>query len=323
MGKTLITTQLDVNLFNRGKVRDIYELSDDRLLIIATDRISAFDVVMNQGIPDKGKVLTRISKFWFKFLEKEANLKTHFISDILPEDLKGWTYWQSENISIFPLRISSKTKKELALRTIIVKKTNVIPVEWIVRGYLAGSAWKKYQRGEGLKKIWPELKKAEKLPHPVVEYTTKAKSGHDEELNYRDVVRWIEKWFQEINLKRAASPLVDHLILKSLEIYNKAAQYAESRGIIVVDTKFEFGLDKEGELYLVDEVLTPDSSRFWLKENYQSGISQENFDKQPLRDWLEAIGWDKSSSPPELPKELIHKLSQRYQKIEKYLIGER
>ena len=265
-------------MFKRGKVRDVYELPGNRLLIVCTDRVSAFDIVMRQEIPGKGEVLTQLSKFWFQFIEERAIIKTHFIA--------------------------------ASGREMTVKRVRIIPVEWIVRGYLAGSAWKKYQKGEWLGGLLPkDLKEADKLPEPVVEYTTKAETGHDQDLNFEQLVSLVEE------------SLAIDLIQKSAKIYSLASEYAETRGIIIADTKFEFGIDEEGNFLLADEALTPDSSRFWLRELWRPGKTQEGYDKQPLRDWLVKTGWDKNTLPPDLSEEIIRLTSERYQQIKRRLLN--
>lgn len=278
-------------MFKKGKVRDIHELSNNQLLMVATDRISAFDVVMRQEIPGKGEVLTQLSEFWFRFIEEKGIVKTHFVS--------------------------------AGLRAMIVKKARVIPIEFIVRGYLAGSAWKKYRRskpGQGLKRFYPHLQKGDKFLQPIVEYTTKAEVGHDQELNFGELLIILENWLKENNFSQFnPKSLAINLTWKASAIYERASKYAASRGVIIADTKFEFGVDAGGEVLLVDEVLTPDSSRFWLREKWQPGERQEGYDKQPLRNWLERRKWNKNPPPPDLSEKIIKKLSKRYQEILKKL----
>lgn len=289
-------------MFKKGKVRDIYQLSKKRLLIVSTDRVSAFDVVINQEIPDKGKVLTQLSLFWFRFLKK--TVRSHFISERLPSAFK-------------------EKAEELNQRIMVVKKCKVIPVEWIVRGYLAGSLWKKYQDlkpSQGLKRVYPDLKEADKFLQPMVGYTTKAETGHDEDLNYTELLVLLENWLKENNFSQfEPKKLAIDLIWLSSAIYERALKYAISRGLIIADTKFEFGIDEAGNVLLVDEVLTPDSSRFWLLQDWRPGYPQQGYDKQPLRDWLEEIGWDKNSPPPNLSENIIEKTRLRYQEILKIL----
>lgn len=272
----------DVKLIKRGKVRDIYEV-DGSLLIVATDRISAFDVVLPTPIPDKGKILTLMSLFWFDFLRDIID--NHLITadvEKYPENLKPY-------------------KEILNQRSMLVKKTEVIPVECIVRGYITGSAMKEYQKtGEvcGIK-LPPGLKEADKLPEPIFTPSTKAEMGeHDVNITFEEMVKIVGKDTAEF-LKET-----------SLKLYKKAADYAEERGIIIADTKFEFGI-YQGKIILIDEVLTPDSSRFWPKDEYQPGKSQKSFDKQFIRDWLKSINWD-PQNPPSIPQDIVEKTREKY-----------
>ncbi len=280
-----------LRLHNHGKVRDIYEINDE-LLIVATDRISAFDYILPNGIPLKGKILTRLSEFWFKHIGglTENHLITTSIEEI------------------------DKLKKEdtdvLRDRSMLVKKVEVIPVECVVRGYLAGSGWKEYKENGTVCKIKlpANLKESEKLPEPIFTPATKATSGHDENISFEEVVKIIGK------------ELADELKQKSIEIYKKASEYALSKGIIICDTKFEWGKYKD-KIILIDEVLTPDSSRFWPMENYSPGKSQPSFDKQFVRDYLESTEWDKNSPPPSLPEEIIQTTSKKYLEAYSKLTG--
>jgi len=282
----ILETNLPFKLKLRGKVRDIYELGEDKLLIVATDRISAFDVVLPSLIPHKGRVLTALSIFWFNKTKKiiENHLVTadfkHF-----PEELKKYS--------------------QLKERTMLVKKTQPLPVEWVVRGYLSGSAWSAYQKGKSISGIElpPRLKESEKLPEPIFTPTTKTITGHDQELAELDLFNLVGRK-TALKLKKI-----------SLKIYKSASNFAEKRGIIIADSKFEFGLLKE-KLILIDELLTPDSSRFWPKDEYKSGRPQKSFDKQFVRDYLIKINWDKTPPAPQLPQEIIEKTSQKY--IEAY-----
>lgn len=263
----------------QGKVRDVYDLGD-ALAIVATDRISAFDWVMPTGIPGKGKLLTAMTKFWFDFLK----VPNHYLGDdlaTLPEAFH---------------------RDELAGRTMLVKKTAVIPIECVARGYLAGSGWKEYrQHGTVCGIPLPQgLKEADKLPEPIFTPATKAEEGHDENIDFERMARIVGRETAE-ELKR-----------RTLDIYRRAAEYAESRGIILGDTKFEFGRLPSGEIILIDEALTPDSSRYWPKESYRPGGSPPSFDKQYLRDWLETTGWDKASPPPALPDDVVAKTAEKY-----------
>jgi phosphoribosylaminoimidazole-succinocarboxamide synthase len=279
MEKAIFSVELPLPLFKRGKVRDIYEL-DGHLLFIATDRISAFDVVLPTPIPYKGKVLTALSLFWFEFLKDI--IPNHTRSIPLPPQLDPY-------------------KSVLEGRYMIGIKTKPIPIECVVRGYLFGSAWKEYQeKGEvcGIK-LPPNLKLAEKLPSPIFTPSTKAETGHDINITIEEMENIVGKETAEF------------LISKSLAIYEKASAYAEERGIIIADTKFEFGLHG-GEIILIDEVLTPDSSRFWDAELYEPGKNQPSFDKQFVRDYLESINWDKKPPAPPLPQEVVEGTSQRY-----------
>lgn len=265
----------------QGKVRDVYDLGDT-LAIVATDRISAFDWVMPNGIPGKGKLLTALTKFWFEYLQ----VPNHFLSD---------------DVQALPAAFQPSAG-ELAGRTMLVKKTRVIPIECVARGYLAGSGWKEYkQHGTVCGLPLPAgLKEADRLPEPIFTPATKADEGHDENISF-------ERMVQEVGKETA-----EELKAKTLEIYRRAAKYAEERGIILADTKFEFGRLPSGEIIVIDEVLTPDSSRFWPKESYRPGGSPPSFDKQFLRDWLETTGWDKSSPPPALPDEVVEKTAAKY-----------
>ena len=267
-----------------GKVRDIYDLGSE-LLIVATDRISAFDVVMPNGIPDKGKILTQMSLFWFDFLSSKLNVKHHLIS----ADLAG-----------FPSPFQ-KQPQVFAGRSMLVKKAQVLPVECVVRGYLAGSGWKDYKATGKICGIdLPAgMKQCEKLPEPIFTPATKAVSGHDENIPFEEAV------------KTAGADVASSLRDKSIEIYRTAADYAASRGVIISDTKFEWG-QLDGELILVDEVLTPDSSRFWPADKYQPGRDQDSFDKQFVRNYLETCDWDKTPPAPTLPDDIVWATREKY-----------
>ncbi|MFP6764291.1 MAG: phosphoribosylaminoimidazolesuccinocarboxamide synthase [Planctomycetaceae bacterium] len=263
-----------------GKVRDIYAF-DDRLLFIATDRISAFDWILPAGIPDKGRVLTQVSSFWFSRLDV-----AHHVLSLDPNDA--------------PLPDGTDIE-QLVGRSMVVRKTEVIPIECVVRGYLAGSGWKEYQQSQTVCGIpLPAgLLQADRLPEPVFTPATKAESGHDENISFEETASQIG-----IDL---ASQLRD----LSIRIYITAADYALERGIILADTKFEFGL-LDGEVILIDEVLTPDSSRYWPASRYAPGQSPFSFDKQFVRDWLETTDWDKNSPPPDMPQEIVTKTREKY-----------
>ena len=293
MPRAVDKTELPFKLFKRGKVRDIYEI-DDNLLIVATDRISAFDFVLPDPIPNKGIYLTQLSIFWF---EKMKNIvDNHLISgdvEDFPDELKDY-------------------RDVLDKRSMLVTKTEVIPVECIVRGYLSGSGWKEYQKkGEicGIK-LPKGLRESEKLDEPIFTPTTKAEKGHDMPITFEQL--------KDMVGKETAEKLRD----LSIEIYEKARDYAYQRGIIIADTKFEFGV-KDGEIILVDELLTPDSSRFWPLDAYEPGKPQPSFDKQYVRDYLTSTGWDKNSPPPHLPEEVIRETEKRYREAFERLTGKR
>jgi len=287
----LATDYKDLKLFRRGKVRDVYDLGD-RLLIVSTDRISCFDVVLPNGIPNKGKVLTGLSLFWFDFI-KEA-VPHHLITcDVnkYPEEVK-------------------KHKKELQGRSMLVLKTEPLPVECIVRGYLSGSGWKEYKEKQSVCGIkLPEgLKESDKLNTIIFTPSTKADKGHD--IN-------IDQKYVEMQIGKELADKISHL---SIKIYGMAAEYALKKGIIIADTKFEFGMHNN-ELVLIDEILTPDSSRFWPKEHYKPGAATLSFDKQFVRDYLETLGWDKNPPAPPLPEDIIRKTSEKYLDAYKKLTG--
>jgi phosphoribosylaminoimidazole-succinocarboxamide synthase len=270
-------------LLKRGKVRDVYRAGEGRLLVVASDRISAFDVVLEPGIPGKGVVLTQLSNFWFSAL---AQVAAHHVL--------------ATEISAFPEPFASA--RELDRRACLVRDVRIVPVECVVRGYLAGSGWKEYQAkgtvsGVPLK---AGLRQAERLPHPIFTPSTKAEVGHDENIAFDEVVRL------------TGGQVAERLRDLSLELYRRAAVLAEARGIIIADTKFEFGLDRDGKLRLMDEVLTADSSRFWPADQYQAGISPPSFDKQFVRDWLETQPWKKTPPPPDLPADVVAKTAEKY-----------
>ncbi|MCU7849221.1 MAG: phosphoribosylaminoimidazolesuccinocarboxamide synthase [Candidatus Thiodiazotropha sp. (ex Lucinoma kastoroae)] len=290
---TLFESNLELNLLNRGKVRDIYEVDRDHLLIITTDRLSAFDVVLPQPIPGKGEVLTRVANFWFN--RTKALVPNHLVDIPL------------EQIVTEPLQ-----RTAIGDRWMLVRRLNPLPVEAIVRGYLIGSGWKDYQQTGGICGIQlPEgLVQADKLPEPIFTPSTKAEAGgHDE----------------NINVSQAADLLGDDIARQvrdlSLAIYTESAHYALERGIIIADTKFEFGLDADGAIHLIDEVLTPDSSRFWPASSYRPGSSPPSFDKQFVRDYLETLDWNKTPPGPELPQQVIDKTAEKYRQAETCLTG--
>jgi phosphoribosylaminoimidazole-succinocarboxamide synthase len=287
------TAYANLKLLRRGKVRDIYELKDS-LLFVATDRISAFDVILPNAIPFKGKVLNQISKFWFDFSQKIV--KNHVVS-VDTKTYPGECQQYSE---------------ELSGRSMIVRKTNPLPIECIVRGYISGSGWIDYQRTKAVCGILLPvgLRESEKLPEPIFTPSTKAEIGvHDENISFDKAADLVGKELAE---------KVRHY---SIEIYKAAAACAESKGIIIADTKMEFGVDENGELILIDELLTPDSSRFWDKEGYQIGKSQPSFDKQFVRDYLLDIKWNKKPPAPNLPDEIVRVTSEKYLQALKMLAG--
>ncbi len=294
----LINTDLPLPLFMRGKVQDTYDLGD-RLLIVATDRISAFDVVLPCGIPDKGLVLNQLSAFWFEETKELApNHLIEVVNDVRCLD----SYLSAEGRFPYP--------SHLAGRSMIVKKAERIPVECVVRGYLAGSAWAEYQESgtvSGLP-LAKGLKESQELPQPLFTPTTKAETGHDQPLSMDEMQGMVGK------------ALAEEIKEKSLALYSYAREYAEGRGIIIADTKMEFGLGN-GELILIDELLTPDSSRFWDAGRYQVGQSQPSYDKQPVRDWLAQSGWNKEPPAPMLPAEVIESTTKRYREAYERLTG--
>ena len=289
----LLETELP-NLYYRGKVRDVYQLGDD-LLVVATDRISAFDVVLPSGVPNKGLVLNQLSAFWF---QKTAHIiPNHLIRVVDDVDWLNATY----NISYPPY---------IAHRSMLVRKAQRIPIECVVRGYISGSAWAEYTEKETISGFPPshKLKESERLPEPLFTPTTKATTGHDLPISWEEMESLV------------GEALARELREKSIEIYQYAEDYARSRGIIIADTKMEFGII-EGELHLIDELLTPDSSRFWDTESYAPGGPQPSFDKQPVRDWLTQSGWNKEPPAPPLPPEVVAKTAERYQEAYRRLTG--
>src|SRR5436190_3372245 len=291
---TLLQTSLsDLSLTRRGKVRDVYAVDDDRLLIVATDRISAFDCVLPTPISRKGEVLTALSQFWFDKLG-------HVVANHL----------LTSDVSQMPENIQ-RHSEVLARRSMLVRRADVFPVECVVRGYLVGSGWKDYLKtGEVCGHKLPEnLQESAELPEPLFTPSTKAEEGHDENISEAQV--------RDIIGADATAQLRD----TSLRLYSEARNYARERGIIIADTKFEFGLDKNGELVLVDEVLTPDSSRFWPADQYQPGRSQPSFDKQFVRDYLETLDWDKKPPAPAIPPEVAQATTERYVEAYKLLAG--
>jgi phosphoribosylaminoimidazole-succinocarboxamide synthase len=275
----------------RGKVRDLYDLGD-RLVIVATDRISAFDWVLPTPIPDKGRVLTGLTRFWLDFL----GVPNHFLSDRVPDmgpafAAQAWV---------------------LAGRAMLVRKAAVVPVECVVRGYLAGSGWKEYQASGAVCGIPlpPGLQQAQQLPEPIFTPATKEESGHDQNISFEKMAAL------------TGEPIAATLRQRSLDLYRRAADYARSSGLIIADTKFEWGQVPDGELILIDEALTPDSSRFWPLDQYQPGGNPPSFDKQFVRDYLETTGWDKNSPPPPLPADVVQRTRLKYLEAYERLTGQ-
>jgi phosphoribosylaminoimidazole-succinocarboxamide synthase len=272
----------------RGKVRDIYDIDDKTMLIVSTDRLSAFDVILPEPIPGKGRVLTRVSNFWFEKLK-----------DVMPNHLS--------NIPLEQVLPNPEERAQVEGRAIVVKKLQPLPVEAIVRGYLIGSGWKDYQKTGAVCGIQlPEgLQQAQKLPQAIFTPSTKAGvAEHDENISFAQTVELL------------GQELAEKVRDASITLYTKAAEYAKQRGIIIADTKFEFGLDEAGTLYLIDEALTPDSSRFWPAEQYQVGISPPSFDKQYIRDYLETLNWNKTAPGPKLPEEVRNYCAEKYREAE-------
>ena len=281
----------DLPLISRGKVRDIYDVDEEHMLIVTTDRLSAFDVIMSQPIPGKGEVLTRVANFWFKRTQ-----------DMIPNHLSA--------IPIEDVITDEAIRNQLGDRALVAKKLIPLPVEAIVRGYIIGSGWKDYQKtGQVCGIDLPHgLRMADKLPEPLFTPSTKADVGaHDENIDFDKTAELI------------GADLAIQIRDVSLNIYMQCAEFALSRGIIIADTKFEFGLDEDGTLHIIDEMLTPDSSRFWPADQYQPGISPPSFDKQFVRDYLETLDWDKTPPAPVLPDEIIEKTAEKYLEAERLL----
>lgn len=290
----LLTTNIpQLRLCNRGKVRDVYEINNT-LLIIATDRISAFDVVLPSGIPYKGQVLTGLSEFWFTYTS--SLMENHLITTHL-EQMNNPVVAQHKDI--------------LTGRSMLVKKVKVVPIECVVRGYLAGSGWKEYQQTQSICgiKLPAGLKESDRLPEPIFTPSTKAIVGHDVNITFSEAIDMVGK------------KLAEELREKSMKVYLKARDYAIDRGIIICDTKFEWGITDDNKTILIDEALTPDSSRFWPRDGYKPGKPQHSYDKQFIRDYLESIHWDKKPPAPVLPPEIIQKTSEKYLNAYKALTG--
>jgi phosphoribosylaminoimidazole-succinocarboxamide synthase len=279
--KPILETRIEGYPCRRGKVRDIYDLGD-RLVVVASDRISAFDWVLPTGIPDKGRVLTAMTQFWLDFLKVPNHLLSTNVSTMEPA--------------------FAAQQKALAGRTMLVKKAAVVPVECVVRGYLAGSGWKEY-RSQGTVcgiKLPAGLAESQQLPEPIFTPATKEESGHDQNIAFAEMV------------PITGEATAEELRRRSIDIYRRAADYARKHGIIIADTKFEWGRLPSGELILIDEVLTPDSSRFWPADTYRPGKNPPSYDKQFVRDWLETTGWDKNSPPPALPDNVVARTREKY-----------
>ncbi|MDJ0941064.1 MAG: phosphoribosylaminoimidazolesuccinocarboxamide synthase [Woeseiaceae bacterium] len=280
-------------LIGRGKVRDIYSVDDDHLLIVTTDRLSAYDVVLPDPIPGKGAVLTRISRFWFAMMADliDNQLTDLRVADVIDDDALA---------------------ASLESRSLVVRRLKPLPIEAVVRGYLIGSGWRDYEATGSTSGIElpTGLQQAAKLPHTMFTPASKAETGeHDENISFEDVIDLVGE--------RIATRVRD----VSIAIYERAAEHALERGIIIADTKFEFGLDKEGKLYLIDEVLTPDSSRFWPEASYRTGISPPSFDKQFVRDYLDTLDWDKTAPGPELPADIREQTAAKYREALERLTG--
>jgi len=275
----------------KGKVRDIYAVGNDKMLIVTSDRLSAFDVVLPDPIPDKGRVLNEMANFWFDKL-----------GHIVPNQLTG----------IDPVSVVAKDEvPQVAGRAVVVKKLKALPIEAVVRGYIIGSGWKDYQKtGKVCGIELPKgLQQAQKLPEPIFTPATKAESGHDENISYAEVEKLIGK------------DLAARVREVSIRLYKEASDYAAKKGIIIADTKFEFGLDEKNQVVLIDEVLTADSSRFWPADSYKVGMSPPSYDKQYVRDYLETLDWDKTPPAPKLPPEVIAKTSEKYREALERLTG--
>jgi phosphoribosylaminoimidazole-succinocarboxamide synthase len=292
MDSLVLKTEFEgVKLLRRGKVRDVYDLGDN-LLIVATDRVSAFDVVLPTGIPNKGKVLTQISIYWFR--QTEDIVKNHLIS---------------ANVDDYPA-VLRPYKEVLRDRSMLVKKAKPLPIEAIVRGYLSGSGWKEYKKSGTVCGIrLPEgLVESARLEAPLYTPSTKADEGHDINITFEETIKLV------------GADVAQRVRETSLKVYNKARDIAEKKGIIIADTKMEFGL-YENDLILIDEILTPDSSRFWSIKDYQPGKGQDSFDKQIVRDYLLSLDWDQTYPGPELPEEIVRKTAKRYEEILQILTG--
>jgi phosphoribosylaminoimidazole-succinocarboxamide synthase len=292
MPDPLLQSEITGHTCRRGKVRDIYDLGD-RLVIVATDRISAFDWVLPTGIPDKGRILSQMTLFWLDFLK----VPNHLLST---------------DVAVMGQAFAAQAKV-LQGRSMLVRKAAVVPFECVVRGYLAGSGWKEYRRQStvcGIR-LPAGLQECQQLPAPIFTPSTKAATGHDENISFDQMAA------------STGPKLATELRERSLDVYRRASAYAESRGIILADTKFEWGRLPDGSLILIDEALTPDSSRFWPKDSYQPGKNPPSYDKQFVRDWLEGSGWDKNSPPPQLPAGVVEKTRAKYIEAYERLTGKK
>ena len=275
----------------KGKVRDIYAVGQDKMLIVTSDRLSAFDVVLSDPIPDKGRVLNEMANFWF---ERLGHIVPNQLTGIDPESV-----------------VAGDERTQVRGRSVVVKKLNPLPIEAVVRGYIIGSGWKDYQRSGRICGIElpKDLQQAQKLPEPIFTPATKAESGHDENISFEEVEKLI------------GAELARRVRDVSIRLYKEASDYAASRGIIIADTKFEFGLDGKNELVLIDEVLTADSSRFWPRDSYRVGVSPPSYDKQFVRDYLETLDWNKEPPAPKLPADVIARTSEKYREALQRLTG--
>jgi phosphoribosylaminoimidazole-succinocarboxamide synthase len=282
-----------LKFLHRGKVRDLYEVDEDHLLIVQTDRLSAFDVILPTPIPGKGEVLTAVSNFWFK---KLGNVIPNHLSGIAPESVVK----------------TDAERTQVRGRAFVTKKLQPLPIEAIVRGYLVGSGWKDYKKTGAVCGIQlpPGLQEAQKLPQPLFTPSTKAAVGeHDENISFEEAKKLL------------GAEMAEQVKNATLALYTQAADYALTRGIIIADTKFEFGVDKTGKLYLIDEALTPDSSRFWPADQYKVGSNPPSFDKQFVRDWLETSGWNKQPPAPQVPADVLQKTADKYREAQRLLTG--
>ena len=292
MGQALYESSISsLPRLGKGKVRDIYAVGNDKMLIVTSDRLSAFDVVLSDPIPDKGRVLNQMANFWF---EKLGHVVPNQLTGVDPETV-----------------VSPNEREQVRGRSVVVKKLKPLPIEAVVRGYIIGSGWKDYQKtGKVCGIDLPKgLQQAQKLPQPVFTPATKAESGHDENISFEEVVKLIGK------------PMAEKVRDVSIRLYKEASEFAAQRGIIIADTKFEFGLDKDNQLVLIDEVLTADSSRFWPADSYKVGMSPPSYDKQYVRDYLETLDWNKTPPAPKLPAEVIQKTSEKYREALQRLTG--